>query len=118
LAETARSGCAGAKGKAAKQGRPPQRERPRTLTFKEIKEIECLPALIESLEAERAGLYESLADPNFYRKDSGSLPAAKAKIEELEKKIASSYERWELLDSIPKGPVSEPRLTVVPTSSL
>jgi ATP-binding cassette subfamily F protein uup len=93
------------KEKSAKQGKPrPQRERPRTLTFKEIKEIECLPALIESLEAERAGLYESLADPDFYRKDGGSLPAAKARIEELEKAIASSYERWELLDSVPRGP--------------
>jgi len=92
------------KEQAAKQGKPrPQRERQRTLTFKEIKEIECLPALIESLEAERAGLYKSLADPDFYRKDGGSLPAAKARIEELEKEIASSYERWELLDSIPRG---------------
>jgi ATP-binding cassette subfamily F protein uup len=93
------------KEKTARQGKPrPQRERPRTLTFKEIKEIECLPALIESLEAERAGLYESLADPDFYRKDRGYLPAAKARIEELEKEIALSYERWELLDSIPRGP--------------
>ena len=94
------------KEKAAKQGKPrSQRERPRTLTFKEIKEIECLPALIESLEAERAGLYATLADPDFYRKHSVSLPAAKARIEKLEKEIASSYERWEILDSIPKGPV-------------
>ncbi len=94
------------KEKAAKQGKPrSQRERPRTRTFKEIKEIECLPALIESLEAERTGLYETLADPDFYRKHSVSLPAAKARIEELEKEIASSYERWDFLDSIPKGPV-------------
>ncbi len=94
------------KEKAAKQGKPrSQRERPRTLTFKEIKEIECLPALIESLEAERAGLYDTLANPDFYRKHSVSLPAAKARMEKLEKEIASSYQRWEFLDSVPRGPV-------------
>jgi len=48
--------------KVAKQGNPgSQRDRLRTPTFKEIKGIEGLPALIESLEAERAGLYKILS---------------------------------------------------------
>ncbi len=81
----------------------PQRGRLRTLTFKEKKEIETLPALIESMEAERAGLYETLADPDFYRQDGSSIPAVKARITELDTKIPTAYERWELLESIPKG---------------
>jgi ATP-binding cassette subfamily F protein uup len=80
-----------------------QRERPRTLTFKEKKEIETLPALIESMEAERAGLYETLADPEFYRQDGSRIPAFKARMAELDKDIPAAYERWELLESIPKG---------------
>lgn len=93
--------------KAKKKEKPeksrPQRERLRTLTFKEKRELETLPALIESLEAERAGLYETLADPDFYRRDGSSIPAVKARMEELDKEIPAAYERWELLESIPKG---------------
>jgi ATP-binding cassette subfamily F protein uup len=81
----------------------PQRERLRTLTFREKKELEALPALIESLEAERAGLYETLAGPDFYRQDGSRLPAVKARIEELDREIPAAYGRWELLESIPRG---------------
>jgi ABC transport system ATP-binding/permease protein len=81
----------------------PQRERLRTLTFNEKKEIAALPALIESMEAERAGLYETLADPDFYRQDGNRIPAIKARIAELDGEIPAAYERWELLEAIPKG---------------
>jgi ATP-binding cassette subfamily F protein uup len=93
--------------KAGKKEKPersrPKRERPRTLTFREKKEIETLPALIESMEAERAGLYETLADPDFYRQDGSRIPAVKTRVAELDKEIPAAYERWELLESIPKG---------------
>ena len=79
----------------------PRRERPRTLTFNEKNEIAALPELIESMEAERAGLYETLSDPDFYRQDGNSIPAVKARIAELDKEIPAAYERWELLESIP-----------------
>ena len=39
----------------------------RKLSFKESKELESLPALIESLEGELAVLHNQLADPAFYR---------------------------------------------------
>ncbi|MDH4230716.1 MAG: ATP-binding cassette domain-containing protein [Nitrospirota bacterium] len=90
------------KEKALKQEKPRQkRERPRILTFKEKKELEALPALIEALEAEREGLFEILADPEFYRNDGSRVVEAKTRIEEIEKEIAQTYERWEHLDSIP-----------------
>jgi ATP-binding cassette subfamily F protein uup len=81
----------------------PQRERLRTLTFREKKELEELPALIEAMEAERAGLYDALADPDFYRQDGSRIPAIRGQIAELDKEIPAAYERWELLESIPKG---------------
>ncbi len=93
--------------KAKKKEKPeksrPQRERLRTLTFREKKELEELPALIESMEAERAGLYETLADPDFYRQDGSRIPGVRARIEELDGEIPAAYERWESLESIPKG---------------
>jgi ABC transport system ATP-binding/permease protein len=93
--------------KAKKKEKPgksrPQQERLRTRTFREKKEITALPALIESMETERAGLYETLADPDFYRQDGSRIPAVKARMAELDKEISAAYERWELLESIPKG---------------
>ena len=77
-----------------------RRDRPRTLTFKEKKELLGLPALIEALETERAAIYETLAAPDFYRREGSGLPEAKARIEELDKEISASYERWEALDAI------------------
>jgi ATP-binding cassette subfamily F protein uup len=98
---------AGGTEKAKKKEKPersrPQRERPRTLTFKEKKEIEELPGLIESMEAERAGLYATLADPDVYRQDGSRIPAVKARVAELDKEIPAAYERWELLEAIPRG---------------
>ena len=93
--------------KAKKKEKPgksrSRQERLRTLTFTEKKEIAALPALIESMEAERADLYETLADPDFYRQDGSRIPAVKERMAELDKEIPSAYERWELLESIPKG---------------
>ena len=93
--------------KAKKKEKPEksrqQRDRPRTLTFREKKEIETLPALIESMEAERTGLYKILADPDFYKQDGSRIPAVKERMAELDKEIPAAYERWGLLDAIPKG---------------
>jgi ATP-binding cassette subfamily F protein uup len=80
-----------------------QRERQRTLSFREKKDLEEMPGRIESLETERDRLYASLADPAFYRQDRNNIPAAKARIEELEKDITSAYERWDLLETIQKA---------------
>jgi ATP-binding cassette subfamily F protein uup len=95
------------KGKADKTARTDstrvRRERPRTLTFNEKKELSALPALIEALESERTGIYETLASPDFYRMEGSGLPEAKARIEELDKEIAAAYERWEFLEVISEG---------------
>ena len=87
--------------KAPKPERPrPRQEHPRILTFKEKKELEALPALIESLEAERDRLYEMLTDPAFYRQEGSRVAEINAKIGKLEKEIPATYARWELLESI------------------
>jgi len=81
----------------------PRRERPRTMTFMEKKEIEALPALIESMEAELAGLCEALADPAFYKQDGSRIREVKARMADLDKEIPAAYERWETLEAIPRG---------------
>ena len=90
--------------KAARPERPRTRlERPRTLTFNEKKELEALPGLIELLEAERDGIYKSLADPEFYRQAGNRVPEAEARTREIEKEMTAAYERWDFLESIRQG---------------
>ncbi|GBE03858.1 ABC transporter ATP-binding protein uup [bacterium BMS3Abin09] len=86
---------------AAKKGKPrPKQERPRILTFKEKKELGALPALLETLEAERDGIFEILARPEFYQDEGGRVAETKERLAELEQEIAESYERWEFLEAI------------------
>jgi len=75
-------------------------EKPRKLSFKERKELEALPARIESLETEIRELHEAMADPAFYRRDSSAIVVTKTKLEELERDLATTYERWELLEAL------------------
>jgi len=73
---------------------------PRKLTFKEARELESLPQNIEAMETSQQELYNSMADPSFYRQESTLISQAKAKIQELEQSCATAYERWEELETI------------------
>jgi len=81
-----------------------RKERQRTITFNEKRELEALPALIESLESEHAELYKILSDPDFYRQDGEKVADARKRLEETETEIASAYKRWEFLEAIPEKP--------------
>jgi ATP-binding cassette subfamily F protein uup len=74
--------------------------RPRKLSFKERKELESLPSRIESLETEIRALHEAMADPAFYRRDSGAIVITKTKLAELEHDLATTYARWESLEAL------------------
>ena len=80
--------------------KPPPRPRAATvkMSFKEERELEALPPLLEKLEAEKKDLYRSLADPDFYRGASGDVAAANARLQELEKELHAAYLRWEYLE--------------------
>ena len=82
----------------APQKRRPKREDRQTISFKEQRELEDLPGVIELLEAEQNELYRSMSDPEFYRKTGPELAAAKARLKELEQKLEETYQRWEFLD--------------------
>ncbi len=69
------------------------------LSYKEQKELEGLPALIEGLELELANLHEEMAQPSFYKQPGELIAAAQSKVQELESKIAAAYGRWETLEA-------------------
>ncbi len=92
------------KEKGEKGDRPlRQRAAKATLSFKEIKEIEGLPAGIEQLETEQATLSGLLASGDLYRADPAGAKAAGEKFATVEKALAAAYERWQLLEEKSKG---------------
>lgn len=86
----------------AAQPKPKRENRP-TLGYKEKRELESLPQQIELLEEEQKVLYQTLSDPNFYRRPSLEIAKAKARLEAIEQQLAAAYERWEELENLQMG---------------
>lgn len=87
------------KEKPVNRGKP-KKDRPRKLTFKEKSELNGLPLRIEALETEVAKLHEKIADPEFYRTAGPAVAAVNARLEEIERQLATTYHRWEELDAL------------------
>ncbi|MFK8076917.1 MAG: ATP-binding cassette domain-containing protein [Granulosicoccus sp.] len=73
-------------------------ENKKKLTYTETLELEKLPAEINTAEADIAAIHEKMNEPDFYT----DKVAADRKIKEageLQVKLDSMYERWELLEA-------------------
>jgi ATP-binding cassette subfamily F protein uup len=82
------------------EGSPARSERSRTkLTYKETRELEALPALIETLEAEQRALAAKMNDPDYYKAGGAEMKADHARSEELEALLHAQMERWEELEA-------------------
>jgi ATP-binding cassette subfamily F protein uup len=84
---------------AEKTGAKQISQRPRKLSFKEKKELEAIPKLIETLEAEQQQLHETMANPDFYKKGQ-EIAAVAARLEELRKQLKNVYARWQTLEEL------------------
>jgi len=67
------------------------------LSYKETRELEALPELIEKLETEQTNLGEAMADPSFYKKPADEIATANKRLDQLATEIAKAYARWEEL---------------------
>ena len=70
------------------------------LSGKEQKELETLPARIESLEKEQAELTAKLAGPAFYKKEAAKFAEVKGRLDALEREHAVAFARWEELEAL------------------
>ena len=76
---------------AGKRGRP--------LSKKDERDLSLLPARIEEMEKEQAGLAAKLADPAFYKREPAGFAAVKARLDELDRAHAEAFARWEKLEA-------------------
>ncbi len=70
------------------------------LSYKLKRELDLLPVQIEKLEAKKEKLEAQLADPSTYKGDASELGKLQEKYTELEKEIATAYQRWDELESM------------------
>ena len=81
-------------------GPPSERERTRKLSYKEQREWEALPSLIDTLEAEQRTIQQTLADGTLYTKDAAKAQALAQRHDEIEMALLEALERWEALEAL------------------
>jgi ATP-binding cassette subfamily F protein uup len=62
------------------------------------RELEALPAEIESLEREQSELNNRMNAPEYYRESSDQMKRDRKRAEELELLLNQKFERWDALE--------------------
>ena len=68
------------------------------LSYKETRELEELPELIDQLENDIAALQEQVNDANFFSQTSEKTKKILNQLEQKESKLEATYARWQELD--------------------
>lgn len=69
------------------------------LSYKEQRELEQLPALIEQLETELEALQTTVNNAEFFKQNAEYTQATLNQLQQTESKLAQAYARWEELDA-------------------
>ena len=68
------------------------------LSFKERRELDALPSLIESFEAEIAAAHAVMTAADYYRQPGDVLARDQARLRDLEARLATAFTRWNTLE--------------------
>jgi len=79
---------------------PPGATPKRKLSYKEQRELEGLPALIESLEQEQRDIHGALADGRLYGDDPERAAQLATRSAAIEDELMAALERWEALGAL------------------
>jgi ATP-binding cassette subfamily F protein uup len=77
----------------------PATAKTRKLSYKEQRELEALPELIASLEAELKEPQAALSDSSLYASDPAKVAQIHKRDTEIEDALMTALERWEQLSS-------------------
>ena len=69
------------------------------LSYKEKRELELLPALIEQLDAQLKALQLQVNDPEFFKSSAEQTQQTLNLLQQTESKLAQAYTRWEELEA-------------------
>ncbi len=83
----------------AADNKPPSvKAKPAKLSFKELKELEELPSLIEQLESEQAQINEQLTQPETYS-NAEIVKTLQVRLNEIDSEIETKMMRWDELEN-------------------
>ena len=72
--------------------------KPKKLSYKDQRELDQLPARIESLDAESAEIQAALGNPELYRESPEKVSQLNVRLQQVERELAEAYKRWEALE--------------------
>ena len=84
---------------ASTQTRPEQPAPKKKRSFKEQRELDGLPAVIDTLETDIAALHAAMAVPDYFRQAGDVLARDQARLRDLEARLAQAFARWEALEA-------------------
>ena len=87
-----------AKRRPAVSAAVPRKPRPRGLTYTEQRELEGLPASIETLESEQSALHARLEDTRLFQKEPEVFRSIMERLTALDKERDAAYARWDELE--------------------
>jgi ATP-binding cassette subfamily F protein uup len=70
------------------------------LSFKEQRELELLPALIEQLETLQSQLTAEMNGANFYKQSPDAVAAKLTQLQTAEADLSQAYQRWDELEAM------------------
>jgi ATP-binding cassette subfamily F protein uup len=88
-----------AKSNSAAQAKSDTQKPGKKLSFKELRELESLPGIIEKLEQQLEATHQTLSDPSLYQKPAEEIAEVKQQAETLEQELETAFTRWEGLES-------------------
>lgn len=78
-------------------------QKPKKLSYKDQRELEAQPALIEKLESKHAKLEGSISQADFYSNDSKKVEQTLKQVADSQAELDQAYQRWEALEKLKKG---------------
>ena len=87
--------------RSAKEGAAPNPSKStrQRLSYMERRELEALPARIESMEKEQTELHTRMAAADYHRGGAAQIQQDRARLQQIEAELTQCFERWAELDS-------------------
>ena len=78
--------------------------KPRRLSYKDQRELDALPEILERLEAEKQRIESQLSDATLYKDGPDPLQERLSRLGAISQELESGYARWSELESLSGRP--------------
>ena len=68
------------------------------LSYKDQRELDALPGLIEKLEQRQLELEEAMSHPDFYQGEHAAVQQVLSELSDVQEKLENAFERWAALE--------------------